>query len=63
MGGDAAAAIGSGLEASCGDITIRKTVTKVTAKKGMYEAVSIGAGYDGSCGTVTIETGANVIQE
>lgn len=56
---------------SCGDITIRNTVTQVTAKRGRASksagdnAHSIGAGGSGgysTCGTVTIENGANVIQ-
>ena len=44
-----------------GNITIKNTVTSVTATKG-YGASSIGAGKDGTCGTVTIEEGANVTQ-
>ena len=62
---------GIGSFSSCGDITIRSTVTQVTAKRGRAtksvgdNANSIGAGgSDGysTCGTVTIENGANVIQ-
>ena len=54
--------IGGGTNVSCGNITIKNTVTKVTATKGEGSSVSIGAGYKGTCGTVTIEDGANVIQ-
>lgn len=61
---------GSDRISSCGDITIRSTVTQVTAKRGRasktaYDnAHSIGAGGGNfsTCGTVTIENGANVIQ-
>ncbi len=62
----AAAGIGSGCEASCGDITITNDVTQVTATKGEdlegfgVDYYSIGAGAFGNCGTVTIggvETG------
>ena len=71
-GGNGAAGIGSGYAsvnktASCGNITIANTVTKVTATKGSDAPNSIGkggAGYNGTntCGTVTIEDGANVTQ-
>ena len=63
-GGFAGYGIGSGYSgASCGNITIQNTVTKVTAKKGAdYDYAnlhphSIGKGGDtdsSSCGTVTI---------
>ena len=67
-GGSDAAGIGSGygdeVTASCGNITIKKTVTSVTATKGSGAPNSIGAGggTQASCGTVTIEDGANVTQ-
>ena len=67
-GGIQAAGIGSGhggeATASCGNITIKKTVTSVTATKGSNAPNSIGAGdgSNASCGTVTIEDGANVTQ-
>ena len=54
MGGSQGAGIGSGSGASCGNITIANTVTKVTATKGSDGANSIGAGFGGTCGTVTI---------
>ena len=61
-GSTGGAGIGAGMSSSCGNITIKSTVTHVTATKG-YDANSIGAGRDNiSCGTVTIETGANVTQ-
>ena len=55
-----AAGIGSGYTqdgndpASCGNITITSSVTKVTATKGTDASYSIGPGNSGSCGTVTI---------
>ncbi|MBR4739044.1 MAG: hypothetical protein IK058_03470 [Bacteroidales bacterium] len=67
-GGSDAAGIGGGSgrvgDTSCGNITIKKTVTSVTATKGSESPNSIGAGYGSyaSCGTVTIEEGANVTQ-
>jgi hypothetical protein len=61
-GSTGGAGIGAGMRSSCGNITIKSTVTHVTATKG-YEANSIGAGRENiSCGTVTIEDGANVTQ-
>lgn len=60
-----AAAIGTSqnASASCGNITIRNTVTSVTAIKGSGATASIGKGHASStCGTVTIEDGANVTQ-
>ena len=56
MGGARAAGIGSGSgnAASCGDITITKGVSIVTATKGNSNSYSVGAGYAGTCGTVTI---------
>ena len=53
-GGSYAAGIGNGANASCGDITIENTVTRVTATKGSSATNSIGKGYGGTCGTVTI---------
>ncbi len=64
-GGGSAAGIGSGASAnyteydpgtpsSCGDITIKSSVTSVLARKGSG-AESIGKGQYSNCGTVTIE--------
>ena len=64
-GGSGAASIGSGATAnyvepqtgtpsSCGNITIKNSVTHVYATKGA-EAESIGKGQYSNCGTVTIE--------
>ena len=63
-GVDWAAGIGGGCSNNtCGTITIKSTVTKVTATKGSYAPYSIGAGGDGGVGiTLTIAPGANVIQ-
>ena len=63
-GGFMSAGIGTGAENGCGDITIKSTVTSVTATKGSYAEASIGAANDGDaiCGTVTIEAGADVKQ-
>ncbi len=61
-GSTGGAGIGAGMSSSCGNITIKSTVTHVTATKG-YDANSIGAGRDNiSCGTVTIEDGSKVTQ-
>ena len=58
-----AAGIGGGCEnGDCGTITIKSTVTKVTATKGSDAPFSIGAGNGGAGITVTIAAGANVIQ-
>lgn len=63
-GGPFAAAIGSGSESNCGNITIKKTVSEVTVERFYDSEVEwIGAGLDGTCGTVTIEAGANVIKK
>ena len=63
QGGDYAAGIGSGRESnSCGTITIKSTVTSVTATKGDGSPYSIGAGKDSPAITVNIEAGANVTQ-
>ena len=65
-GGEDAAGIGggrrNGYNGSCGSITIKSTVTKVTATKGSSSAQSIGKGNKGNDITVTIETGADVTQ-
>jgi hypothetical protein len=65
-GGSGAAAIGSGASAidagtpsSCGNITIKNSVTHVYATKGA-EAESIGKGQYSTCGTVTIEDPSKV---
>ena len=59
-GGDFAAGIGSGyVNSSCGTITIKSTVTSVTATKGSNYAESIGAGQDGTAITVNIDGVAN----
>ena len=61
-GGKWAPGIGSGFYATCGDITIANTVTRVTATKGDksgYLATTfdcIGKGRQGSCGTVKFGT-------
>ena len=72
-GGSGAAGIGSGATAnyvepqtgipsSCGDITIKSSVTFVLAKKGSG-AASIGSGQYSNCGTVTIEVPSKVTQQ
>ena len=54
-GGRQAAGIGGGeYNKTCGDITIKNTVTKVTAKKGENAPNSIGKGDDGEDITVKI---------
>ncbi len=69
-GGSGAAGIGSGATAnyvepqtgtpsSCGNITIKNSVTHVYATKGA-EAESIGKGQYSTCGTVTIEDPSKV---
>ena len=60
-GGFMSAGIGTGEENGCGYITIKSTVTSVTATKGSYAEASIGAAIDGDseCGTVTIDGVAN----
>ena len=58
-----AAGIGGGCSnTTCGTITIKSTVTKVTATKGSDAPYSIGAGNGGEGITLTIQAGANVIQ-
>ena len=72
-GGGSAAAIGSGASiiftqyetgtpSSCGDITIKSSVTSVLARKGSGEE-SIGKGQYSNCGTVTIEDRGKVTQQ
>ena len=63
-GGDSAAGIGGGRRnGDCGTITIKSTVTSVTATKGSNAPNSIGSGGEnGTAITVTIEDGANVTQ-
>ncbi len=62
IGGFKSAGIGTGEENVCGDITIKSTVTSVTATKGSYAEASIGAAIDGDafCGEVTIEDDSKV---
>lgn len=62
VGGYSGAGIGSGNTASCGNITIKSTVTHVTATKGKGAPDSIGAGKNGSCGTKTIEDSSKVTE-
>ena len=63
-GGQYAAGIGGGSDnKTCGTITIKSTVTEVTATKGKVAPNSIGSGDKGKGITVTIEDGANVTQE
>ena len=72
-GGSSAAAIGSGASiiftqydpgtpSSCGDITIKNSVTHVYATAGSG-AASIGSGQYSNCGTVTIEDPSKVTQQ
>ena len=73
-GGGSAAAIGSGASiiftqyetgtpSSCGDITIKSSVTSVLATKGSGVEKSIGSGQYSNCGTVTIEDPGKVTQK
>lgn len=73
-GGSGAAGIGSGATAnyvepqtgtpsSCGDITIKSSVTSVLATKGSGVEKSIGSGQYSTCGTVTIEDPGKVTQK
>ena len=62
-GGHWASGIGCAYQSHCGVITIRSTVTSVTAIKGEEVYDSIGEGYYGWCEDVIIEEGANVIQK
>lgn len=63
-GGSMSAGIGTGEENGCGDITIKSTVTHVTATKGSYASVSIGSATGDSeyCGSVTIEDPSKVTE-
>ena len=63
-GGFKSAGIGTGEENGCGKITIKSTVTHVTATKGSYAEASIGSAIDGDseCGEVTIEDSSKVTQ-
>lgn len=72
-GGSGAAGIGSGATAnyvepqtgtpsSCGDITIRNSVTHIYATKGSGAEKSIGKGQYSNCGTVTIEAPGKVTE-
>lgn len=47
------AAIGSGSQASCGDITIKRG-SIITDLNDKLLSVGIGAGYAGTCGNITI---------
>ena len=63
-GGEYAAAIGGVQNKNCGDITIKNTVTSVTATKGANAPYSIGKGAgSGTCGTVTIGDAVGAISE
>lgn len=62
IGGQYAAGIGCGNGGSCGKITIKKNVTKVTATAGEENANSIGDSESASCDGVDIEDGAKVVQ-
>lgn len=63
IGGDGGAGIGSGKNGGhCGAITIKNTVTSVTATKGNDSPCSIGYGYNSYCGEVTIEDPSKVTQ-
>ena len=71
-GGSGAAGIGSGATAnyvapqtgtpsSCGNITIKNSVTHVYARKGA-EAASIGKGQNSNCGTIILEDETKITQ-
>lgn len=63
-GGEYAAAIGGVQNKNCGDITIKNTVTSVTATKGANAPYSIGKGAgSGTCGTVTIGDAVGAISD
>ena len=58
IGGEWAPGIGCGYQNStCGDITIAKGITSVTATRGSYSTECIGKSDMGSCGTVSIAEG------
>ncbi len=63
-GGEGGAGIGTGAENGCGNITIKSTVTSVTATRGSGASASIGAANDEDaiCGEVTIEDSSKVTQ-
>ena len=63
-GGSMSAGIGTGEENGCGDITIKSTVTSVTATRGSGASASIGAANDedATCGEVKIEDKSKVTQ-
>jgi len=62
VGGQIGAGIGTA-DGTCGDITIKKTVTSVIAQKGYTAENYIGTGtFRGTCGKITIEEGA-VVEE
>ena len=53
-GGIGAAGIGSGMNSSCGDITISGGTVRAT---GVWGAAGIGSGMNSSCGDITISDG------
>ena len=60
IGGNAAAGIGSGVDASssCGSITIGRGITYIRAQKGGVAYSCIGKGsFLSNCGTVSVATG------
>ena len=57
-GGKYSAGIGSGNRASCGNITVTRGVTSLTAIAGENAPFSIGAGKNSSCGNVFV--GGNI---
>ena len=52
-----------GTPSSCGDITIKNSVTHVYATAGSGAEKSIGSGQNSKCGTVTIEDPSKVTQQ
>ena len=60
QGGPYAAGIGTGVLATCGNITIQGENTIVTSKKGNGTANDIGTGDSGKCETITFRNGATV---
>ena len=54
VGGYLCPGIGGASNENCGDITITKNVTSVTATKGKDASFSIGFGYGSVCGVITI---------
>lgn len=60
VGGNYAAAIGTGLASECGDITISSPAQCKILTKGTYATYSIGPGTGGTCGDVEVmETSGN----